>query len=149
MSNWQIIQSFDKPLEAHMAKSYLESEGIVAIIQDELTAQVHHFYSTAIGGVKLMVPEEKAELGKEVLHRGGFIVDRDMQKQKVVEVLNKDQVYNKSICPFCKSDNITKKRDPSILVVIVYFILGAIFPIFRPGFHCYDCGKEWRFEKGT
>ena len=40
--------TFTYPHEAHLAKNYLESEGIETEIRDELTAQVNNFYSNAI-----------------------------------------------------------------------------------------------------
>ncbi|RKD86000.1 putative signal transducing protein [Mangrovibacterium diazotrophicum] len=143
---WKTILTFTYPHEAHMAKAYLESNEIMVIVVDELTAQVNSFYSNAIGGVKLLVPEAEIEAATELLERGGYIVSKDEASK--MELIRPDRLTDKTLCPYCQSRNIAKKRDPNILVVVVYFLLGAIFPIFKAGYQCFDCGKEWKYEKG-
>ena len=143
MGNWRTIITFTYPHEAHLAKTLLESEGINTIIQDELTAQVNNFYSNAIGGVKLLVSESDFEQGIDILSKGGYINPVDIKTK--TELIIEDKIIDKSRCPFCNSKNIRKKRDPDILTVIIYFLLGAIFPIFKRTFMCYDCHKEWKY----
>ncbi len=145
MGNWRTIISFTYPHEAHMAKTLLEAEGINVIIQDELTAQVNNFYSNAIGGVKLLVNENDFEHGIETLTKGGYINPADIKKK--TELIIEDELTDKRLCPYCKSKNIGKKRDPDILMVVVYFLLGVIFPIFKRTFMCYDCHREWKYVK--
>ncbi len=146
MTTWNTILTFTYPHEAHMAKAYLESNGIEVFIQDEMMAQVHNFYSNAIGGVKLQVRETDVEAGLKFLESGGYIDTDTINQESQMQVIKLDKSTDKTICPFCKSNNIAKKRDPNILVVIVYFLLGAIFPIFKAGYQCFDCGKEWKYE---
>lgn len=145
MENWRIIITFTYPHEAHMAKTLLESEGIKTIIQDELTAQVNNFYSNAIGGVKVLVSENDYDRGIEILIKGGYIDSSDIKKK--TELIIENETIDKSVCPFCNSKNIRKKREPDILTIIIYFLLGAIFPIFKRTFICYDCHKEWKYVK--
>lgn len=59
-----------------MIKSYLESAGSETLIPDEFTAQVINFYTTAIGGVRLMVRTEDLESGVALLKEGGYINPR-------------------------------------------------------------------------
>ncbi len=61
------------PSQVHMAQSLLESAGIKSIIKDELTSQVIAF-STAIGGVKLMVDKADVPRATELLIEGGYTV---------------------------------------------------------------------------
>lgn len=147
MNKWETILTFTYPHEAHMAKSYLESNRIEVMIKDEMTAQVYNFYSNAIGGVKLQVKKSDFEAGLKILQNGGYINTDELSRQSKIEVIKIDRPANKNFCPFCKSENVVKKRDPNILVLIVYFILGVIFPIFKSGYQCYDCGKAWKYEK--
>ena len=65
--DWVTIHAFTYPQEAYLAQAKLESEGIEVHLQDEMTAQVHNFYSNAIGGVKLQVKEPQQEVAKEIL----------------------------------------------------------------------------------
>jgi hypothetical protein len=144
--NWLVIQTFVYPHEAHMAKTYLESEGIETQIRDELTAQVNNFYSNAIGGVKLLVKESDLAIGIELLKKGGYITDPGFPGAKI-EIVNVKIGFVKDVCPFCKSENISIKRVPNILVVIILFVFRIPFPIFKKSYKCFDCGKEWKYLK--
>ena len=145
MDNWITLSAFTFPVEAHMARGFLESEGIDTMLQDELTVQVNSFYSNAVGGVKLQVRERDYEQAIMILQKGGYIVDPGTATNS--EVVLVDETTNKNVCPFCKSENIGKNKDLDIFSVIVYLILGALFPIFKPSYRCFDCEKEWKFKK--
>lgn len=144
MDGWQIILTFTLPAEAYMAKAYLESEGIRTQIQDELTAQVNNFYSNAIGGVKLWVQEADYEEGVRILKEGGYIVSEGREEEDWIWVKDKK---DRTHCPFCDSDNIGKKQNLNIAAVILFFVLGVLFPLFRSTWKCYDCGKAWKYKK--
>jgi hypothetical protein len=55
MENWPVLIAFSYPLEAHLAKGYLEANGIETILKDEITSQVANIYSSAISGVILLI----------------------------------------------------------------------------------------------
>ncbi|MDR2912908.1 MAG: DUF2007 domain-containing protein [Alistipes sp.] len=73
MESWVVVYTAMFPQNVYMAQSLLEADGIDTFVKDELTAQVHNFFSTAIGGVKLMVHESVAERAVELLVAGGYI----------------------------------------------------------------------------
>ena len=58
------------PFDIYLAKSYLEANGIVVQLQNELAAQV---YSGAVDQAKLLVRESDAERGIKLLTEGGYI----------------------------------------------------------------------------
>jgi hypothetical protein len=147
MENWKTIITFTQPHDAHLAKGLLESNGIETIIRDELTAQVNNFYSNAIGGVKLDVKESDLSNATSILREGGYIKESTETRRKQIEIIELNNTTNKSICPFCKSDNIYRKKEVNPLMVLVYFLLGAFFPIFKHNYICYDCEKEWKYQK--
>lgn len=138
--------TFTLPQDAYMAKAFLESEGIKTFLKDELTVQVYNFYSNAIGGVKLQVKERDFENGLVILKKGGYIKSVSSDEIKV-EIAPLNKGTNKKICPFCQSENIGKTNEPNLLTVIGYFILGALFPIFKTSYKCFDCDKAWRFSR--
>ncbi|MBX3254471.1 MAG: DUF2007 domain-containing protein [Chitinophagaceae bacterium] len=74
MDNWKIIMSASSaaPFEVYLAKSYLESEGIATLLQNDLAAQV---YSGAVDEAKLLVKESDVEQGIKILTKGGYIKD--------------------------------------------------------------------------
>lgn len=147
MDNWDTLITFTYPHEAHVAKGFLESEGIETLIQDEMTTQVKNFLSNAIGGVKLLVRNEDYERGIAILKQGGYIFDEGHETEEASIVYVNEANKNKTLCPFCQSDNIMKNKDINILTPILYITLGAFIPIFRPKYKCYDCEKEWRYKK--
>ncbi len=146
MNNWETLITFTYPVEAHMAKGLLESEGIETMIQDEMTTQVDNFLSNAIGGVKLLVQKRDYEYGIATLKQGGYILDEG-HKTEEARIIYVDESIDKTHCPFCQSDNIMKNKDINILTPIIYLVLGAFIPIFRPKYKCYDCGMEWRYRR--
>lgn len=73
MNNWIILFSFTYPHEAHIAQAKLQSENIETRVRDELTVQVHNFYSNAIGGVKLEVQARDYTRAVELLKESGII----------------------------------------------------------------------------
>ncbi|MBV9865417.1 MAG: DUF2007 domain-containing protein [Abitibacteriaceae bacterium] len=63
------IASFTTPLEAHMVRSLLESEGIESLVFNEQIAGVHLPLAAATGGVQVQVLESDADRAREILER--------------------------------------------------------------------------------
>ncbi len=147
MDGWKTVITFTQPHEAYIAKGLLESEGIETVIRDEFTAQVNNFYSNAIGGVKIDVKESDLKEGISVLKNRGYITEDIESSSKKIEIVELKSNMNKLLCPFCESDNINRNKEVYLLTVIVYFILGALFPIFKRNYICFDCNKEWKYKK--
>lgn len=145
MNEWITVMTFTYPHEAHMVKGYLESCGISVFLKDELTAQVYNFNSNAIGGVKLQVMESDLKEGLKLLKDGGYLKEPDTGDQ--FDLVQLTPSVNRSVCPFCHSENIARKKEPNLLVVVFYFIFGAFFPIFRSSYQCFECGKIWKFVR--
>ncbi len=144
MNGWTIIQTFMFPQDAYMAKALLESAGINTLIQDEMTVQVYSLYSNALGGVKLLIRDTDLIEGKKILIEGGYLsVDRPENTEDWVWV---KKTKEKTHCPFCQSENIAKKQNLNLAAVVLYFILGALFPLFRGTYKCYECGKAWKYK---
>lgn len=142
---WKTLMVFTYPHEAHLAESYLKSEGIDCVLVDEMTVQVHNFYSNAIGGIKLQVRESDYAEGLEVLKKGAYAPSESVSS-KVVRVSMSDHV-DQEHCPFCQSENISLNRKPDVLMIIVYFISGLLFPFMKRSYTCFDCGRHWKFVK--
>lgn len=61
------IASFAYPIEANLAKTRLEAEGIDCVLTNEHFASMGWAWSLAIGGVGLQVRESDAERAAEIL----------------------------------------------------------------------------------
>ncbi len=72
MNDYQLLANFTYPSDLVVVKSLLESHDIDCYVRDELTVQVHNFYSQAIGGIRLEVPKNKIELARELLINNRF-----------------------------------------------------------------------------
>ena len=70
MGSWKIVFSSTDPFEVNLAKTYLESEGIETIIQNELAAQI---YASVMDKPKLLVREKDLEQAIKILIKGGYI----------------------------------------------------------------------------
>lgn len=64
-----IIARFDTQIDAWLARGKLEAEGIETWIEDENLVQTDWLYSIAVGGIKLLVNQQQAELAITVLQR--------------------------------------------------------------------------------
>ena len=58
------IAVYSTPVEAHLAKTKLDSAGIESFITDEYMS---HIYMSTVGGVKLQVRKSDAESAVEIL----------------------------------------------------------------------------------
>ncbi|MGY7478107.1 DUF2007 domain-containing protein, partial [Klebsiella pneumoniae] len=66
---WIVVKTFSFPYEAQIAKTQLESFGITAYIANEHTIKLDWFYSNALGGVRLLVPENYVDEAKLFLEK--------------------------------------------------------------------------------
>lgn len=89
MQDWITVISFTYPHEAHMAMAKLESEGIDVQITNELTTQVHNFYSNAIGGVEIQVKVQDAETAEAILIKSGYIKKEANTDNKTISSLDR------------------------------------------------------------
>ena len=109
MSKWSVVHTVTFLQDAYMIKSYLESAGIETLIPDEFTAQVNNFYTTAIGGVRLMVRTEDLESGVALLKEGGYINPENSVTDEEILIVGADSSTDMTCCPFCGSANIGKE----------------------------------------
>ncbi len=77
-----VVKIFVYPADLYLAKSYLESEGIVCFVRDELVNQVIPYTSSALNGIKLEVPLEQAEEAVKLLVQGGYAKEEDYNVPK-------------------------------------------------------------------
>jgi len=141
MEGWTEIISFTYPHEAHLAKALLEASGIDVIIKDEFTVQVNNFYSNAIGGVKIIVEEGKAEEALFLLEEAGHIEKNQPKEKEKIETFSEEY---KSTCPYCESTNIIRKSRAGYIYMLSILLLGFPFPFLKRRYYCYDCSKEWK-----
>lgn len=75
MEKWTTILTFDRSYDAQLAKTRLEADDIEVFLKDELSVQVQHHLSTAIGGIKLQVKEKHIIKAVHILKSLGYNFD--------------------------------------------------------------------------
>lgn len=82
MKDWITVLTLTYPHEAHLVKGKLESEGIEVQLIDEMTVQVHNFYSNAIGGIKLSVRKADFQRARQILIDHGYIEPEEQTENR-------------------------------------------------------------------
>jgi hypothetical protein len=75
-----VVARFFVPTDAYMLKSCLESSGVPAVVADAHLVQANEFLTTAVGGVRVLVPESHFEQAMKILkafEAGEYQLDDD------------------------------------------------------------------------
>lgn len=139
---WITIKIFTFPQEAYIAQSILEAEGIPTFLKDEMAVQVHNFYSQAIQGVKLQVPDAYVREAYEILVDSGYIVQ---ESGKAAPETFADPRYETE-CPYCASDNVDRQKQAGYTWLAAMALIGIAAPVYKYVYRCFDCRKEWRIS---
>ena len=67
MIKLETIYSSTIPVDCHILKGRLVSDGLDCFLFDENIVWVHPFKAVAVGGVKLKVPSDQIEIGKKII----------------------------------------------------------------------------------
>jgi DNA-directed RNA polymerase subunit RPC12/RpoP len=126
-----IVASYPNGLLARVAKTKLDDEGIENFIANEHTIGMDYFYSQALGGVQLWVPEPELQRARTLL--------QEEHSSEIPEILGPSSDV---ACPKCKSKNVSKHLNPSKLTV-AFFFLGIPLPFFKKEWRCFQCGNRW------
>ena len=115
MREFVTLMNLTYPADVIAPKGKLESEGIEVFVKDQLTVQVHNFYSNAIGGIRLQVPAEDFERAKTILLENGLLE----------EIENKDEFWNDMALKLKKIPFLSQ-MDPRIGLIV---LLGICFSV--------------------
>lgn len=77
------VAHYHDPIEAHIARGLLASQGIDAHLGDEHSMMANWEWRLAVGGVKLRVPAEQAQRAGEVLRaaeNGEYVLEDDSEQ---------------------------------------------------------------------
>lgn len=119
MSKLVSIASYTLSHEAHLVKSYLESEGIDVYINDDFMGS--QAYLAPTGGVKLLVPGDQVVKAKHLLE----------EYQSSVHTV---------FCPSCGSDQVNE--NPWKLLSLGQKISKLLTG--NSQFKCGNCGHEFK-----
>lgn len=89
MIKLETIFSSNIPVDCHILKGRLETEGIDCFIFDENIIWVHPFKAVAVGGVKLKVPTDQIERANKIIDENG---KTDLSTAMETEILRQNEI---------------------------------------------------------
>lgn len=113
------VKVFDNPIEAHLWKAKLESEGVLCFLFDENIVSTHPLYANALGGIKLKIREQDIAQVKQIFLEAG------------------DELVR--ICPNCLSVEIHPYQPANQWRSLWFTVLGAFSG--RQYQQCQECKK--------
>ncbi len=132
---WIAVASYSQPVQAHLARTRLEAEGIPCVVGDEHLVRVDWLLSNAVGGVKLMVPRAEIERARDALR----------PRPRLVVVHGRgDENDGEMICPRCRCDDVYYSRYSRRVAGIFILLLGFLIPWRHRHWACTQCGYEWK-----
>lgn len=121
--------------EALVARSVLESAGILCFLRDENTVRMEWFWSNLIGGMRLQVAPEDEPRARELL----------TQPILASIALPQGEEFVQPSCPVCGSLDIGAE-DSDRKVLAASMLLGLPLPHTKPApdrWRCHTCGAHW------
>jgi hypothetical protein len=131
--NWITVASFSQPIEAHLARTRLESEGITCVVSDEYLVRVDWFLSNAVGGVKLLVPVWEAARARDLLRPRPRLL-----------VVGSAAANGEMICPRCHCDDVYYTRYSRRMAGLFILLVGFLIPWRDRRWECKQCGYAWK-----
>ncbi|HEV2964458.1 MAG TPA: hypothetical protein VG649_21705 [Candidatus Angelobacter sp.] len=127
------LRKFRDMHQALLAKGSLDSAGIECWLADDNMVRLDWFISNLLGGVKLQVKQEDAEVANEVLN------------QPIPENFDAEGTgdYQQPRCPNCQSLDVTfEALNQPVAYVSAYFSLPL--PLHHRAWKCLSCKHEWQ-----
>ncbi|HUF18373.1 MAG TPA: DUF2007 domain-containing protein [Thermoanaerobaculia bacterium] len=139
----ETIANFPDLASAQLARSLLEAEGIPTSVPDEHLAGIDWRLGTAIQGIRLQVPSDRADEARQLL--AATLVDFQGPDDTRSEV---EVEGDRDLCPACGSDHIGpaawKRRLKA--ATLLFPILLFAWPLLVSGnkeLLCLSCGHTW------
>ncbi len=133
------IAAFREPIEAHLARSRLECEGVACKLADEHIAGVYAGAAAAVGGVKLQVRERDRE------HALRLLEESSARPAASAEWVTAD--LDAPRCGSCGSLRIEREPLGPGRTLLAWLLLGIPLPFLRRWQRCLRCGERWPITK--
>lgn len=121
MDSWITLLTFRHPFEAHLVKTKLESEGIQAFVQHEVTAQIVPYASEPATPVKLRIQEKDQDAAVKLLKEHGYWEEEKRRLPKSALIKSMDQFTQK--VPGLKDKPLQLRVILAVAVVLVVITL--------------------------
>ena len=139
-ADWEdmvVIKQFRDLPEALLAKGALDSAGLESFLADDNMVRMDWFYSNLVGGVKLCVRPNDADVASDLL---GQPMLQDFEVEGV-------GTYQQPACPQCQSLEVSYEALNKPVAYTSAWI-GVPIPVPRRRWKCHSCGSEWQEPAG-
>jgi hypothetical protein len=153
MSNSLItVATFSQPIEGHLVRARLETEGIPCFLADAHTISANWFYSNAIGGVKLQVRAADAQRARVLVEEE---LERHQSERDDIDwtAVDPDWTFDGSqadddahSCPTCGSTEVFYEKFSRPLIFLSILLLGIPVPFLSRRWSCRGCGRSWKMK---
>jgi len=122
--------------EAIVARSMLESSGMVVFLQDENLVRLDWQISNFIGGIRLQVEKANEATAREMLTQLG---------PEVVDFAGDEGVpaYTQPACPKCGSADVSFRGTARGPAITALYLLAVPLPTGPKTWGCNACGTRW------
>jgi DNA-directed RNA polymerase subunit RPC12/RpoP len=133
------VAAFRESWEAHMFCSRLEAEGVPALVVHEYHIGNAWHYSTALGGVKVQVCEDRKEEARSIERR---CLSGEFRELLETQFGTMDDIH----CPHCGSHEYWKRRPflRAAMAITLSALFGIILPPLGWVYFCNQCGTKFR-----
>ena len=108
MNRLETIFTSNIPIDCHILKGRLETDGIDCFIFDENIIWVHPFKAVAVGGVKLKVPSDQTQQAKLIIDENG---KSELSKALETEIIRQNEILKIRTLLRENSNSLDKKLD--------------------------------------
>ena len=122
-----VLRTFDNYFTANIILTRLQSEGIACYLQDEYTVTIDPILSNAIGGIKLAVDVNDAELADKML--------KEFHEEHM----------RAAVCPTCGRHEIIsvpKQGAGNFVTAILTWLFASYAVASENVYQCQHCGYE-------
>ena len=126
------VRRFRDLPEALLAKSSLDSAAIESFLEDDNMIRMDWFISNLLGGIKLLVDAEDADVANEIL-------SQPIPDNFLVEGVGE---YQQPRCPQCRSMDVSFEALEKSIAYGSFFV-GIPVPVHRKGWICHACKHAW------
>ncbi len=131
-----VIRTYSHPLQANLAKGFLEANDIWAVVADDNVVAINWLYSTAIGGVKLLVRTKDGIAARKLLNE----IDQKAKRRVIAD--------GRPRCPHCHSPVTHFEKYKPRLLAWTWLLWKIPLPfILKQKWCCENCGHEWNEQK--
>ena len=129
-----VVAAFTNVHEAHFAQGVLDAAGIDALLDNEHVISMDWALSNAVGGVKVLVPEDRLEEARQVLGTAAVIAQEDQPPSAAV--------VTGDLCPQCGGDAFDSALPGKGWWLLSLFTIGVPLGAFRRRRFCRRCGAR-------